>query len=70
MSLYIEVFCDARLQGTDPHDVLLHRCWSDRNESPQGRSVAAARSDAKATGWRRVGGRDICPGCQVKDPRP
>lgn len=32
-------------------------------------SAASLRRAAKALGWRRFGGLDLCPACAQKDPR-
>jgi hypothetical protein len=65
MGLYVEVMCDERKEwpaGYNSRSVL-HRCHSHNNDNPQGPSIAAARSEAKAAGWLIKGRRSVCPGC-------
>lgn len=65
MGLYVEVMCDERKEwpaGTKGK--LLHRCYSNNNDNPQGPSIPAARAAAKREGWLVKGTRTVCPGCR------
>lgn len=64
MGLYVEVMCDARIQGRGRANVMRMTCWSDENDNPQGRSVGTARANARQAGWHLIGRRRaICPRC-------
>lgn len=64
MGLYVEVMCDLKLSGSKPGNILVHKCISDRGDNPQGYSVASARKDARAQGWKvGPGNKAVCPGC-------
>lgn len=71
MGLYVEVMCDALLDGHKPGDILTHRCISNRSDKPQGRSPKEARAEARRQGWKiGPGNAAVCPGClgtEVKD---
>jgi hypothetical protein len=66
MGLYVEVMCDRRLpwpNGERGH--IINRCYSDRNDNPQGHTVAQARKAAKKQGWLiESGGYCVCPNCR------
>lgn len=51
-----DVFCD----GVSPSGNRC-ACWADNASSTT--SAADARKRAKADGWKRRGGRDLCPLC-------
>ncbi|RWK39292.1 hypothetical protein [Mesorhizobium sp.] len=66
MGLYVEIMCDERKNwpGTPEYaGKIEHRCWSNRNDSAQGYSVAQARKEAKKQGWKIIGRYACCPGC-------
>lgn len=65
MSLYVEIMCDVLAEGTRPGSALDHLCWTNGGNNPQGWSVGTARKEAKSQGWKRIGEKDICPGCQT-----
>lgn len=52
------VFCDG--PGEHPFKTCLE--WVA--ETVDG--IAAARQMARGAGWKRVGGKDLCPACQQK----
>lgn len=71
MSLYVEIMCDKRCEGTDPTDQygLRHLCWSDRGDDPNGYSVATAKQQARLQGWKLARGNEAtCPGCLTVQP--
>lgn len=73
MSVWIELHCDVRSEGQDPHDILQSRCWEMRNDNPAAmfadscdgrRAVAMVKSYARKQGFKRLrDGRWSCPGC-------
>ncbi len=69
MGYYVEVHCDVRRAGRDPKHQLSAFCWTDRNDNPQGWSIAAARAAAKRAGWKiNRNGDAACPNCRKPAP--
>lgn len=67
MSTYVEVHCDVKKEGRDPASPLHSFCWSDRNDNPQGWSIADAKAEARIQGWKLTkGNRAACPNCRSK----
>lgn len=63
MGLYVEVMCDERKEWPEGSHRLNHRCYSDRNDNPQGHTVAEARKAARKQQWLVRGSYTVCPGC-------
>lgn len=71
MGLYVEVMCDERKGWPKtPYYAgqIVIRCWSQRNDSAQGTSVARARKEARKQGWTIKGRYACCPGCAKTFP--
>lgn len=78
MSVWIELMCDVRKDGTAA-DGLSCLCWTNRNQNVMGRAKDATRvpavirileRQAVAQGWVKVRGQWTCPGCAGKDKQP
>lgn len=65
MGLFVELMCDLRLEGRAPGNCLIARCWSDRNDNPQGGTPGQARAEGRRQGWKvGPGNKAVCPGCR------
>jgi hypothetical protein len=71
MGLYVEVMCDERKDWPDTPEYagkINHRCWSNANNNPQGRTAKGARDAAREGGWLIKGNYACCPGCRKELP--
>lgn len=72
MGLFVEVMCDERKDW--PNDgrfySLYNRCWTNRNDNPNGRTVQEARKEARRQKWIIKGKYACCPACADPDPQP